>query len=254
MPETEQVTLDTSIFSSIGSGQTRVICSPFYPFNEKFCRSMVSMLGDSDCTWHLFSRKKRTYSDKAFRYPSLLDYYGKLLSDEGSADTVLLAFGSFTNLFLDLAVRYRARVRKVILMEPDYTDTLLSRLYDPAHRIFFKSRYMVNFFCKPPTSFPLRQYKSSLSGKALYRYYVSTTEEGINRKMLKTAMSHEIDIVIFWKSMIKESWPLAQILEDYRCTVHYIHNNILDSLLSPNSTTPGLLKDEIENKIPLKKS
>jgi hypothetical protein len=38
-----------------------------------------------------------------------------------------------------------------------------------------------------------------------------------------------IKVIIFWKKMAKESWPLAQIFEDYKIPVNHITSNIYNS-------------------------
>ena len=105
---------------------------------------------------------------------------------------------------------------------------LIDYLPDEISSNIFSNKLLNKIVKKKDKIFILENF---IKGKQKYILKKSILRENEKFKIKRMMKEHGIlvKVIIFWKRMAKESWPLAQIFEDYRIPVNVMNFNIYQS-------------------------
>jgi len=67
-------------------------------------------------------------------------------------------------------------------------------------------------------------------------------QEKIKLKQILIDSDVLVNLSVFWKIMAKDSWPLAQIFDDYKISVNLMNNDIFNSLSNNDKNLIEALK------------
>ena len=139
------------------------------------------------------------------------------------------------------------RVKGLFFIEPDFSNSLLAKIFDADDRPFFKYEYLIKFYSEGASR---EKGKNVLKKdlKSLRTYFYDNKKYLESNKILKELTDYKNRIKIFWKVMANVSWPLPQILvEEYDFQTFLLEKDVLESL----SLSKGTLFDEIKKSINL---
>lgn len=105
---------------------------------------------------------------------------------------------------------------------------LIDYLPDEISSNIFNNKLLNKIEKKKDKIFILRNF---VKGKHKYLLKKSKLQENEKFKIKQIMKEQDIllKVIIFWKNMAKESWPLAQIFEDYKISVNLMNFNIYRS-------------------------
>lgn len=233
---------DTINFNVYGGGDHKIITSPFFPFESKIVYEYFTHLNESKYTVIISDFiTKRKFSSTYFSVENIVNIYARLIEYIDSPNINLVGFGLFSHIFLIIADRYSKLINSLNLIEPDFLSSVFAKVFDSDKRVFFKTKKLSEFYLEKTKIPNINKYLSKVKIKNIHHLY-NEVSKSINQKMLKDILHKNINMSVFWKMMVKETWPLAQILEESRCRINYLdknffyyfHNNdhyILDTIL-----------------------
>lgn len=219
------------VFKKSGEGKNVIIFSPFIPFTNKFVEDFF-ILNKFENTQLIFSHITNSKKNnlKEFDLNNINKLYSNLLKSIGNDyKIILVGFGIFSVLFSKILNDFSKEVSFLILFEPDLSNSVLMKVFDIDKKSIIKYKTLLNFYLFNKKENNTNIYKKNL--KYLKYFYYNIKEYLRENKILKDLVNHKSKIKIFWKVMEKESWPLAQILEEYEMQVFSLRKNIFDSFL-----------------------
>ncbi|HOJ63986.1 MAG TPA: hypothetical protein PLE45_06150 [Spirochaetota bacterium] len=222
-----------------------VIFSPFYPFNNRFVYTLFSKTKFKDSKF-IFSNIETLNGSKNFAYNfiNIMDVYCKAIEKINCNDITLVAFGIFTNIFIQIANIFKERINRFILFEPDFSNNALFKMNEGANFIFSNLKSILNFYLEEKSKID-KNFISKNYSKYLKKIFESIRDlSDNNKKLLKELVDNKIETVIFWKIMEKELWPLPQILvEDYGIKAFSLKNNIYKIFIEEDNDIINILNN-----------
>lgn len=223
------IIFNAEFFVDMVKEKTSIVYSSFFPFSVNVSDSIINKLIDDYeviSRYHAFNLlDKKDFSS----YLSEVEFF----LSEVENDVYMIGFGIFANIFVYLAEKYSDKVKKIILFEPDFTYISLAEIYESDKRILFKRKALIQYLLDYPGSKKAyHHYNNKISMRFVKEFYESINFFTNKIKIFMTINSFDVDVYIFWKTMEKKTWPLAQVLkEDYNFNVFSLKGNILDTLI-----------------------
>jgi hypothetical protein len=280
-----------------GESENVILFSPFFPFSKEIIKRFFNGLKLEGYELLFSNLNIDRAKTSLFSEKDILENLSKIIKLEPSKKINIVSFGIFTNIFLELAFRFKERVNNIILIEPDFSNALFKYVF-AANRIFFKNNavkkfyieklksensdfnfidteFLKKFYHKSEEIFPklknlidylpnemdLDLYKKNIHPKItpkdnlfFKKYYIENDKTlALNNEeitptikiKLRTILStFELSprLVIIWNIMARESWPLAQVLEEYKVPVHSLNKNFYSSLISESDELSKIIK------------
>ena len=279
-------------FYKDGDGDNVFIFSPFYPFNNKLVKKLFLNLNIPNYqfifTSVIFNKNLKI---DLYSYNNFINLFSKVIKLIYPKKINLIGFGVFTNLFIELANLFKDKIQSIMLFEPDFSDSIFSKLFDSKKSPVFKYKFILNYFFENnkhkhinkgyltkikleclkfyyksinninkdyhlkdlidylPDEISINIFNNKLLNKAMKKkekiFILKNFMKGKHKYILKKSQLQEneklkikqilkdqdvlIKVIIFWKKMAKESWPLAQIFEDYKIPVNLTNFNLYQS-------------------------
>lgn len=222
------------------------IFSPFYPFSNKFIYNLFSKTKFNEHTM-IFSNIETLNGSHNFAYNfiNIMDVYCKSIEKIDAEHIYLIGFGIFSNIFVNLGNIFKAKIEKIILFEPDFSNNALIRKNSSSY-IFSNLNLFLNFYLEEKFKIDKNLISKNYS-KYLKKIFNNMRELYFNNKLLKDLLDNRIDTIIFWKVMEKELWPLPQILvEDYGIKAFSLNSNIYKVFVENNKEIIDILNSILE--------
>ena len=130
-----------------GSGEEIILLSPFYPINIEIIKDFFLNLESKNYQF-VFSSLKNDKFDKnfeAFTYKNILEFYIKKIKLLSNKKITLVSFGIFTNVFLELALNFKNKIKSVFFFEPDFSNILFKSVFE-FKKLIFKNKFIFNFY------------------------------------------------------------------------------------------------------------
>jgi len=231
-------------FSEKGNGKNVFIISPIFPFNNQIIEDFLDSLNINNSRFIFsdvdFSSKMKGYN---FSLEEFLEIYKNLINSiDQNSKIIFVAFGVFSVLFSKLFSFFNGRVQKIIFFEPDFSNLVLMKLYDSLKKPLLKQKYLLNFYLNNKKENNINISKKNL--KYLKFYYYTIKEHLEANKILRELIKYKDKIIIYWKVMEKDSWPLSQILQvEYDLPVITLSENIYDCFINGEKLIAEKFKD-----------
>ncbi len=226
-----------------GSGDNIFIFSPAFPFSHKIMLKFLD-IGIPDSKF-VFSDLNPSKNVKASSYTleNFLDFYLSYIKEiKQDSKIYLIGFGIFSIIFSKLIFFLKERVTFLFFLEPDFSNSLLAKIFDSENIPFMKYNFLVNFYMDNNREKNTNIFKKNL--KYLKHFYYNIKRHLQSNKVLRDTIDFKNVIKIYWKTMARDSWPLPQVLvEEYEFQALLLEKNILDNL----SDTGGILFEDIKN-------
>jgi len=218
-------------FRSVGEGSKVFIFSPLFPFQNGLFEAYFSSLNFPDAQF-IYSVLNYSYKIKKseINLGNFIEAYQKLIGSFGEEKKIfLVSFGFFSIAFSKLFLQNNKKIESIIYFEPDLSNSVLMKLFDSAKKPIFKYRFLLNFYLNNKKENSINNSKKNL--KYLKYFYYNIKEHLESNRILKDLIEHKEKIIIFWKVMEKDSWPLSQILQvEYNLPVVTLNETIFDSI------------------------
>ncbi|HOF01244.1 MAG TPA: hypothetical protein PK385_09260 [Spirochaetota bacterium] len=226
-----------------------VIFSSFFPFNNNAPAEFFSFLDDNiyKKVFTEFIRPKN--GKKEFTFDALINAYVEYISTLEKKRIHIVAFGVFSNVFINIANLLKGKINSLTLIEPDFANSILMKIFDSKEVHFFKFSSLKNQYIQDSK----QNYKRYLSKTplSLMKYYYYSLKEYLPESMiLKQIVDLDVEILILWKLMEKELWPLPQILtDDYEISAFSLSESAIDALIGKNPDITDQIRSHIEKNI-----
>lgn len=226
-----------------------VIFSSFFPFNSMAPEEFFSFLDDT--------RYKKVFSEfirprnrkKEFTHDALISAYAGYIDSLEEKNIHLVGFGVFSNVFINIANLLKGKINSLTLIEPDFANSVLMKIFDSKEIHFFKFNSLKNQYTQDATQ-NCKQYFSKTSLSLIKYYYYSLKKYLPENMILKQIVDLNVEILILWKLMEKDQWPLPQILtEDYEINALSLTESAIDVLIGKNPDITEQIRNHIERNI-----
>ncbi|MBP5448847.1 MAG: hypothetical protein J6Y01_01905 [Spirochaetales bacterium] len=209
-----------------------LLFSPFIPFNN---------LAINDFFYNSTIKYKKVYTnfspkikpdENTYTYDNILYSYTEYIKNQKQKTIFIIGFGIFANLFTRIAKIMGSRITSLILIEPDFGNSILQKLFDSDSKPVHKKRYFEESFTKDFDVPKQKKFLVSHYFKHLKTINTPLREYLPQKVSLKEILEVKEITLIMWHLMEKDLWPLPQILqEDYGIKTISAHNNIISDMI-----------------------
>lgn len=239
-------------FQELGeqSSDIMLLFSPFLPFNNLYFNDFFynSTVKYKKVFSNISPRAKADAS--TFNCESLLNAYKTYIASQKINSIILVGYGIFTNLFIRITKLLGNKINCVILMEPDFGNSILTRMFDSDKKPLNKKSFFTESFCKD-LNIPKRN-KILYSN---YYKYIKAMETSMREYLpqhisLKEILEIKSKTLIMWHIMEKDLWPLAQVLqEDYNITTFNSSENFVNSIMNKDRKLLSIVNAYIDQNL-----
>ena len=227
-----------------------LLFSPFVPFNN---------LAVNDFFYNSTIKYKKVYTnfstkikpdDEVYTYDNILYSYTEYIKTQKQKTVFLIGFGIFANLFTRLAKILGSRITSLILIEPDFGNSVLTKLFEADKRPVHRKKYFEETFLKDVNIPKQKKYISIHYFKHIKAINAALREYLPQKVSLKEILEVKEITLIMWHLMEKDLWPLPQILqEDYGIKTIIAHNNIISDMILSDRQMLAQVNDYITEKL-----
>ncbi|MCG8569572.1 MAG: hypothetical protein MJB14_05485 [Spirochaetes bacterium] len=207
-----------------------IFCSPVYPLKIELLKNFINQI-DIQMADIYFSKLPDHPYYKNFKLADYFRFYDQVIK-KTDTPIILIGFGIFSLLFIKLSFTLQERIHQLILIEPDFSNQTLVKIFDSPSKVFFKNDYLIKYYFqkKVPRKYLDKNKLSFLKG--LFYSYNQFIQE---TRIFSELINRKIPFSVFWYVMEKQSWPLAQILVDeYNLSVSALSENIFQNFIKYN--------------------
>ena len=227
-----------------------LLFSPFVPFNN---------LAVNDFFYNSTIKYKKVYTnfsakikpdENTYTYDNILYSFTEYIKTQKQKTIFIIGFGIFANLFTRIAKIMGSRITSLILIEPDFGNSVLQKLFEADKQPVQRKKYFAEVFTKDFDVPKPKKFMASHYFKHIKAINTSLREYLPQKVSLKEILEVKEITLIMWHLMEKDLWPLPQILqEDYGIKTISAHNNIISDMIVSDRQILMLVNDYITEKL-----
>ena len=227
-----------------------LLFSPFVPFNN---------LAVNDFFYNSTIKYKKVYTnfstkikpdENTYTYDNILYSFTEYIKTQKQKTIFIIGFGIFANLFTRIAKIMGSRITSLILIEPDFGNSVLQKLFESDKQPMQRKKYFNEVFTKDFDIPKPKKFMASHYFKHIKAINTSLREYLPQKVSLKEILEVKEITLIMWHLMEKDLWPLPQILqEDYGIKTISAHNNIISDMIVSDRQILMLVNDYITEKL-----
>lgn len=226
-----------------------IIFSSFFPFNNNVPDEFFSFLDDNRYKKVFTEFAKPVKRKKDFTHGYLINTYAGYIDALEEKKIHLVGFGVFSNVFINIANLLKGKINSLTLIEPDFANSVLMKIFDSKEIHFFKFKSLKKQYIQDAMQ-NVKHYLSKTSLSLIKYYYYSLKDYLPENMILKQIVDSNVEILILWKLMERDLWPLPQILtEDYEINAFSLTENAIDVLIGKNPDVTAQISRHIEKNI-----
>jgi hypothetical protein len=227
-----------------------LLFSPFVPFNN---------LAVNDFFYNSTIKYKKVYTnfsakikpdENTYTYDNILYSFTEYIKTQKQKTIFIIGFGIFANLFTRIAKIMGSRITSLILIEPDFGNSVLQKLFESDKQPMQRKKYFNEVFTKDFDIPKPKKFMASHYFKHIKAINTALREYLPQKVSLKEILEVKEITLIMWHLMEKDLWPLPQILqEDYGIKTISAHNNIISDMIVSDRQILMLVNDYITEKL-----
>ena len=232
------------------SADVLLLFSPFVPFNN---------LSVNDFFYNSTIKYKKVFTnfsqkikpdENTYTYDNILYSFTEYIKNQKQKTIFIVGFGIFANLFTRIAKIMGSRITSLILIEPDFGNSVLQKLFDSDSKPVHRKKYYDAVFTKEFDVPKQKKYMASHYFKHIKAINTPLREYLPQKVSLKEILEVKDITLIMWHLMEKDLWPLPQILqEDYGIKTISAHNNIIGDMIASDRQILSLVNEYITEKL-----
>ena len=195
------------------SADVLLLFSPFVPYNNLYVNDFFyNSTIKYKKVFTNFSAKIKP-SEEKYTYDNILYSYTEYIKSQKQKTIFIVGFGIFANLFVRLAKMLDSRITSLILIEPDFGNSVLTKIFESDKKPVHKKKFFEENFTKENDLPKQSKYMASHYFKHIKAINVALREYLPQKVSLKEILEVKDITLIMWHLMEKDLWPLPQILQ-----------------------------------------